>query len=633
MDRMYGASGKLLRVDLTEKKVTTEEIPPIVFKKYFGGNTLGVYYLLKEQKPGIDPFSPEAMMAFMTSFATGTPGPGLSRLCIVAKSPVTGGYGETEGGGWWAPELKFAGYEGILITGRAEKPVYLAVKDDQVEIRPAEHLWGLKLKEAQAAVKEEMGDPKSRVALIGESGENLNVYACIINELRHVNGRTGMGAVMGSKNLKALAVRGTTKKLPLYDEEKAKSLVKEMMNEWKEIPNTFPKYGTMRGIRATQEVGVLPTYNFREGQFKDFENLAERTYMDTILKKTGTCYRCPISCKREVEFDDGKYKVDAAYGGSEYETTMAFGTCTGVGDLKPISVAHQLCQEAALDTISAGVSIAWLMECFENGLITKDQLDGIELKFGDADAMLEMLKKIIKREGVGDILAKGFREAIRYFGEETAQYAMHVKNSSLPAHDPRGKAGLALAYALPSSGPDHMEVQHDHVMATEGGAALYEAIGINGPLEATDLSPKKVRNFFVNQSLYNGYNAIGICYFCVRPNGPFTINGVAEYMRAVTGWDSMSLWNLVKIGEKHNTMTRIFNLREGLTAEEDTIPERMFTPLEGTGPNAGNSIDRETFEAAKKTYYAFNLWDADGVPTDECLHLHELDWLRDTGEA
>jgi aldehyde:ferredoxin oxidoreductase len=627
MGNMYGTTGKLLRVDLTSRKITTEEIPEIVIKRYLGGNTLALYYLLKEQKGGIDPLSPEAMLVFMTSFVTGTPGPGLSRVSIAGKSPLSGGYGETEAGGWWGPELKFAGFDGIIITGKSEDPVYLSIKDGEPELKSAKHLWGVELKEAHNTIKDELGDPKTRITLIGESGEKLSSYGCVINELKHVNGRLGMGAVLGSKNLKAIAVRGTNQKLPLYDEERVKDIIKTSIKEWKEIPNTFPKYGTMRGIRATQEVGVLPTYNFREGVFKDFENLAETTYMNTILKKTGTCYRCPIACKREVEIDDGKFKVDPSYGGSEYETTMAFGTCCGVNDLKPVSAAHQICQKYGMDTISAGVTIAWIMECYENGLIIRDQLDGLEMPFGNSENMLILLEKMCTMEGIGAVLAKGFKASIAHFGEETAKYAMHSKNSSFPAHDPRGKAGLALAYALPSAGPDHMEVQHDHIMATEGGASLYEAIGINEPLEATDLSSKKVRNFFVNQSLYNGYNAIGVCYFCVRPNGPFTHNYMAEYMKAVSGWESMNLWNLVKIGEKHSTMSRIFNIREGLTAKDDNLPDRMFTPLEGGGPVAGKSIDRDTFEKAKKTYYAFNLWDSEGIPTEACLYQYELDWL------
>ncbi len=630
MEQLYGATGRLLRVNLTSGELDIEEIPEILYKRYLGGNTLGLYYLLMEQRAGIDPLSPEAKIVFMTSFVTGTPGPGLSRISIVGKSPLTGGYGETEGGGWWGPELKFAGFEGIIIEGRAEKPVYLSIRDGKPELRSAEHLWGEKLKETHDKIKEELDDSRTRIITIGKSGELMSSYACVINELKHANGRLGMGAVLGSKNLKAIAVRGTNQKLPLYNEERVKAIVKECIREWKEIPNTFPKYGTMRGIRATQEVGVLPTYNFQHGVFRDFENLAETTYLNTILKKTGTCYRCPISCKREVEIDDGTYSVDPAYGGSEFETTMAFGTCCGVNDLKPISVAHQICQQYGMDTISAGVTIAWVMECYERRLIDKEQLEGLEMNFGNSENMLKLLEKMCLMEGIGAILARGFKVSIEHFGEQTARYAIHVKNSAFPAHDPRGKASLALAYALPSAGPDHMEVQHDHIMATEGGAALYEAIGINEPLPATDLSPKKVRNFFVNEALYNGYNAIGICYFCVRPNGPFTINSMGEYMQAVTGWDSMSLWNLIKIGEKHTTMSRIFNLREGLTSRDDVLPERMFTPLEGGGPCAGYSLDREEFDAAVKTYYAINLWDEEGVPTETCLYQHELDWLIGT---
>ncbi|MDA3958431.1 aldehyde ferredoxin oxidoreductase family protein [Oceanispirochaeta sp.] len=629
MAEVYGTTGKILRVDLSMKTFVTEEIPEILIKRYLGGNTLGLYYLLKEQIAGIDPLAPEAMMNIMASFVTGTPGPGLSRTCIVGKSPLSGGFGESEGGGWWAPELKFAGFDGIILTGKSDTPVYLSIKDGVPELRDATHIWGgVELKEAQETIKGELGDPKTRVILIGEAGEKQMPYACIINELKHANGRLGMGAIMGSKNLKGIAVRGTNQKLPLFDEAGVKALVKKSMSEWKEIPNTFPTYGTMRGVRATQEVGVFPTHNFREGVFDDFEGLAETTYMDTILKKTETCYRCPISCKRVVEIDDGQYKVDPAYGGSEYETTMAFGSCCGVGDLKPVSVAHQTCQAYGMDTISSGVTIAWIMECYDLGLIKKEQLDGLEMNFGNAENMLKMLDKMCRQEGVGAIISKGFKEASRYFGEETYQYAMQSKNSAFPAHDPRGKASLGLAYALPSAGPDHMEVQHDHILATEGGAALYEAIGINEPLPATDLSAKKVRNFFVNQSLYNGYNAIGVCYFCLRPNGPFTINYIAEYMRAVTGWEYMSLWNLIKVGEKHTTMSRIFNLREGLTAKDDYLPDRMFTPLQGGGPCAGFQIDRDEFEKAKKTYYAYNLWDEEGLPTEACLYQHELDWLN-----
>jgi aldehyde:ferredoxin oxidoreductase len=383
----------------------------------------------------------------------------------------------------------------------------------------------------------------------------------------------------------------------------------------------------MRGIRASQDVGVLPTFNWQEGVFDDFENLAETTFMDTVLKGTGTCYRCPIVCKRESEITEGSYKVQPEYGGSEYETTASFGSICGVNDLMPVSAAHQMCQEYGIDTISSAVTIAWVMECYGKGLITKNQLDGLEMDFGNADNMLTLLKKICTMEGVGKVLSKGFYAAFDHFGEETSKYAMHVKNSPLPAHDPRGKASLSLAFAIPSAGPDHMEVQHDHITATVGGAALYEAIGILEPLEATDLSSKKVRQFFFNQALYNGYNAIGVCDFCVRPNGPFSINYLVEYMRAITGWESMSLWNLVKIGEKHSTMSRIFNLREGITAKDDCLPERFFQPLEGEGPCAGNSIDKAVFEKAVKTYYTFNLWDSEGVPTEECLYQHELDWL------
>lgn len=625
MRERFGCNGRILRVNLTDGTMKEEIVPDKLFRTYLGGGTLGLYYLLTGQPAGLDPLSPENQLIFMASPITGTPGPGLSRFSVVSKSPLTGLFGESEAGGWWGPELKFAGYDGIIFTGKSPEPVYLTIMHGKTELRSADHLWGKSTGDAEEAIRKELDDAKVRVAVIGPGGENLNRYACILNELKHANGRTGMGAVMGSKNLKAVAVRGTLK-MALADPEGTQAMVKELALDFKENPGTMTQLGTSRGIRGCQNSGMLPTRNFREGTYEDFEGLTSETMIDSMLVGRGTCYRCYIRCKREVALET-PYKVEPRYGGPEYETLGAFGSACGISDMKVIAYANQICQEYAIDTISAGMCIAFAMECYEQGIINKKDTGGIELEFGNGEALLSLLKDIAERKGLGDILAEGMNAAIDHFGEETRAYAMQVKGMPLPLHEPRAKTGVGLAYAASASGPDHMEIQHDPVFATEGGVSIYSALGFTETLESLDMSDRKVRQFFYLQCLYNMYNSIGICCFVQKPVGPFTINSFVEYIRRVTGWDT-SLWELMKVGQRQNSMARMFNIREGWTPEDDTLPERFFTPLEGDGPASGYMIDREEFSRAMKSYFTINGWDENGVPKPAALTELGLDWLR-----
>jgi aldehyde:ferredoxin oxidoreductase len=625
MSTFNGFNGKLLRVDLTSGVIVREDIPEVLFRKYLGGGTLGLYYLMNGQPAGVDPLSPENQLIFMASAVTGTPGLGLSRFSVVSKSPLTGLFGESEAGGWWGPELKFSGYDGIIFTGRAESPVYLSIQNGQAELRDARGIWGLNTGEAVDAIIDELGDPKTRIAIIGPGGEKLTRYACILNELKHANGRTGMGAVMGSKNLKAVAVRGT-EKMNLADPEKTQQIVKALAASYKENPGTMTKLGTARGIRGQINAGTMPTLNFKQGNFDEFEGLTAETMIDSMLSGRGTCYRCYIRCKREVSLEK-PYKVDPRYGGPEYETLGSFGTLCGISDMKAVAYANQLCQQYSIDTISAGVCIAFSMECYEKGLLTKDQTNGLELTFGNTDAMLALLKDICDRKGFGDILAEGIQKAAEFVGKGSEAFAMHVKGMSLPVHEPRAKTGVGLAFAVSASGPDHMELQHDPVLATEGGVAIYAALGFTETLDCLDLSIKKVRQFLYLQWLYNMYNSIGICHFVQKPVGPFTINTLVEYIQAVTGWDT-SLWELMKVGSRQSTMARMFNIREGWTLEDDSLPPRMFAPLEGDGPSKGAAIDREEFEKAKRAYYILSGWTDDGIPRSETLGELGLDWIQ-----
>jgi aldehyde:ferredoxin oxidoreductase len=543
---------------------------------------------------------------------------------VAAKSPLTVGFGEAEAGGWWIPELKFAGFDAIVIKGKAHRPVYLWIHDGEAEIRDASRLWGKFSKETQDEIRREFGDDRIRVALIGPAGEKLVKVACILNELKHANGRTGLGAVMGSKNLKAIAVRGR-KRMEVADEESVKRLTKWLKDRYEEPYFSIGNLGTSRVTTMLSEQGILPTLNFREGSFAEAEAISGETMSKTILVQRGTCYGCFVRCKREVQIGE-PYFVDPIYGGPEYETVAAFGSICGIGDLRAISKANQLCNAYGLDTISTGGMISFAMECYENGILTKGDTDGLELRFGNVEAMMRMVEMIGKREGLGDTLAEGIRSAAEKFGKGAERFAIHVKGMPVPFHEPRGKVGVGLGYAVSATGPDHMEYPHDPFWATEAGISMLRPLGILEPIDVFDLGPKKVKIFVYLQQYWNLLNSLGICMFTVKPFGPQTLNGIVDYVKAVTGWET-SLFDLLKVAERHENMARIFNLREGFTAREDTLPDRFFQPMEG-GTLKGKRIDREQFSKALETYYEMMGWDLEaGIPKKGKLAELDLDWL------
>jgi len=619
---IYGHNGKVLRVDLSNRAITEEELPEIMYRRYLGGGALSLYYLLKELKPSVDPLGPENMLIFAASAVTGTPALGFSRFTVAAKSPITGAFGEAEAGGWWGPELKFSGFDAIIIKGKANKPVYLWIHNGKAELREASHLWGQLARETQETIRKELGDEKIRIALIGPGGEKLVKFACILNELKHANGRTGLGAVMGAKNLKAIAVRGN-KKMSLYDPERVREIVKRVLETYKENPGTLGEVGTARGVMPLNADGILPTRNFTSGSFEKAEDICGETMRDTILVGRGTCYACAVRCKREVKVDE-PYGVDPVYGGPEYETIAALGSLCGIGDLKALALANQICGAYTIDTISTGTTIAFAMECFEKGIITKKDTGGIELKFGNVEAMLQMVEQIGKREGFGNLLAEGVKIAAEKIGKDAQEFAMHVKGLPLPLHEPRGKTGVGLGYALSPTGADHLEIPHDPFFESEAGLKGILPLGIIEPLSAYDLSSRKVRMFMYLQQLYNLFNSIGLCIFTANPFGPLSINNVVDYTNAVTGWDT-SLWELMKVGERHSNMSRIFNLREGFTSKDDCLPDRFFQSLEG-GTLKGKKIYFQEFQQAVKTYYQMMGWDENGFPLKGKLEELELEW-------
>ena len=626
---LYGVTGKILRVDLTSQRTSVEEPDEAFYRTYGGGGLLACYYLLKERPAHVDPLSPDNLLVFASGPLVGTGIPGANRFSVAAISPLTGCYGEAEAGGWWAPELKMAGYDAVLVEGAAEKPVYLWVHDGHAEIREATHLWGKFTGETQEIIRGELDDPHIRVAAIGPGGENLVRYACVVNNLRHTNGRSGMGAVMGSKNLKAVAVRGR-QPVPLKDRATLTRINRWYAHNFMEHPieRVLHDGGTIGwDVTELNEAGILPTRNFHSGSFEHAEDICGETFHREYFVEADGCYACPIRCKR-VAASDGPDQVDPAYGGPEYETTAAFGSLCGVSNLEAVCKAHELCNEYTLDTISTGVTIAFAMECFENGLLTLTDTGGLELRFGNDRAVLQLIHKIARREGIGDLLAEGTRRAAERIGRGAERFAMHTKGQELAMHEPRGKGSLALAYALSSTGANHTEAPHDYLFQPGAfGVKDMAELGIQEGVPAIYLGPEKVRQFAYMQMTWQVFNTLGLCIFTAGPGKLLKMSRVAEVLTAATGWDT-TLWELMKLGERTITLKRAVSVREGISRLDDRLPERLFEPLEG-GLLEGKALDRAEFERALDLYYGAFGWDlGTGVPTPGKLTELGLSWAN-----
>lgn len=618
--------GKILRVDLSEKRWWVEELEEIIYRKYLGGGPLATYYMLREMNPGVDPLGPDNLLIFMTSVINGLPLSGANRYTAAAKSPLTNGFGESEAGGFWGPELKRSGFDGIVIHGRAAKPVYLYIHDGDCEIRDASNYWGKLSGEVQDGLEAELGDKRIRVLQTGIAGENGVLFAAMTNQLRHYHGRSGLGAVMGSKNLKAIAVRGK-ERLQATDGESAKCIQQAFAQSFDPETSGLHRFGTTGGVPALNNWGILPAYNFKDGTFADYEAVSGQTMTKTILANTGTCYACVVACKREVEVPERG--VVPKFGGPEYEVLGAIGPLCGIGDLEAIAEASQWINQYVLDGISTGASIAFAMECYEHGILTKEDTGGIELTWGNADALIEMIHLIARREGIGDLLADGVKRAAEKLGKAAEKFALHVKGQELPMHEPRGKVAVTLSYGISPTGADHLEAPHDityEVYSTNKHA--FSQLGLLEPLKRMDFGPEKVKTFVYTQWVFNLYNAIGMCDFVGVPFGALPIENLKNYINAATGWD-MSLFELLKVGERANTMARVFNVREGFTKSDDMLPARLFEPLQ-SGPLEGKiAYTREDYLEALDLYFSMVGWDEHGVPTLGKLAELDLSWLSD----
>jgi len=616
-----GYSGKVLRVNLTEQKSTVEDLPQETARDFIGGAGFGIKYLFDEVKGGTDALGPENKLIFASGPFSGTTIPCASRMAVTAKSPLTGAVGMALTGGHFPVELKFAGYDALIIEGKAETPTYVWIKDGEVKFRSAKKLWGMKTTDTQQIIKNELHDQNIRIACIGPAGENQIKIACIINEWRAV-GRKGLGAVMGSKNLKAIAIRGTGE-VAVADKDKLKAARAEMTKAMKESPVLYPnfsKLGTAMVVDHTCAIGIFPTKNFTAtGEYNPVDKIGVEVQ---VTRNVGSeaCYGCPVACSQLKLAKTGPY-AGVLTEGPEFETMYSYGGVTGVEDIDAIIAADRLADELGFDTMSSGVTIAFAMELYEKGILTKEDTGGLALNFGNHEAMNTILRQMAYREGVGDLLADGSRAAAERIGKGSEKYAMHVKGLELPAYDVRGAKAHGLNYATSYTGADHCR-----------GYAFQEIFGIPVPHEVDRFSAEgKGKLTKWNQDIRTATtDAPTMCAFLLdMAVVGIAAQNTASLMEAVTDL-TYTPDDVLQVGERINNLAHAFNVREGLSRADDTLPERLLTePLKG-GASKGHFISREELDQMLDEYYTERGWDVEtGVPTREKLEELGLGYVAD----
>ncbi|NMB68400.1 MAG: aldehyde ferredoxin oxidoreductase family protein [Chloroflexi bacterium] len=625
-------TGSILHVDLTAGTLWVEHPPETFYRKYGGGSAMGMYFVLRETPAHADPLGPNNTLTLFSGLPTGLAIAGQSRLAANARSPISGGAGDSQCGGFFPAALKFSGFDGIVIRGQSPKPVYLYLHDGQAELRSAEHLWGKVTGEVEAQIKEELHDSRLEVLQIGPGGEKLVRFAALINMCNRANGRTGLGAVMGSKRLKAVVAQGGGK-VEAADKAAITRMQREGAKNIDEILDVkgLGLNGTADVVGFQNSIGSLPAYNYNQGTFAGADHLMGDVMSNTILKGRDTCYSCTVRCKRVVETEFAGQKVLPIYGGPEYETIATMGSYCGVDDLNAVALANQICNMYGLDTIACGATISFAMECFEHGLLTLEDTGGMELRFGNAEAVVAMVEKIARREGLGDLLAEGSARVAEKLGPAAKEFVVTVKNTELPAHIPHAKKSLGLIYAVNPFGADHQSSEHDP-MYEEGGAQLYydrlALLGLHDVQAPGVMTAEKIRFAYLGELFYSALDTYGLCQFVWGP--AWQLYGPAELaamLSAATGWE-VNVEEILQVGARRLNMLRAFNAREGFTRSEDVLPRKFSRAMQGEGPTAGVSYAPEDLERYKDAYYRLAGWDAvTGNPTPQSLAELGLDWI------
>jgi aldehyde:ferredoxin oxidoreductase len=629
---MLGYMGKILRVNLTDAKVSQERLEENVARKFIGGRGLGAKILFDELKPGIDPLGLENKLVIATGVVTGIPFPGNSCHSLMAKSPLTGIWGEAHAKGFFGPELKSAGYDAIIIEGKADAPVYLWINDEKAEIKNASHLWGKLTRETQNIVKMEVKDERAQVGCIGPAGENLVRFANVLFDFNHVAGRTGMGAVMGSKKLKAIAVRGTSRVRYAHEEKLVDLLLAKFADKealkgpyW---PDGLYKFGSLADLSYWQATGRLPTMNFRKCLFPGYEAVSAETLAESAyVIRHNTCPYCNVACNRATKVSH-PLEVDPEYAAPEYESVAALSSFCMNSDLPSVLKGIELCNKYAMDTVSTGVVIAFAMECYEKGLITKEDTEGLDLTWGNREFLVQLVEKIARRQGIGDLLAEGVKKAAEKIGKGADAFAMHVKGLELPMHEFRGMKGHALAVATSNRGGCHLQVETDDLFEGQ----LCPEIGIDEttmPKNYRDrlyAGPEKVKLNKIVGDLFALFDSFVVCKWTVYPCGGTKITTLNDIVAKATGW-GVTINELMKTGERIFNLCRAFNVREGITRKDDTLPKRFAEPLP-EGSYKGETFSSQTLAKMLDYYYEFRGWDKEtGVPTKEKLEELELGYV------
>ena len=605
-----GFTGKVLRVNLAEKKYIEEPLREDVAIKYLGGAGVGIKYMLDEVPAKCDALGPENNLYFSLGPLCGTDAPGASRVMVVTKSPLTGAVAKSSSGGYFPAEIKFSGYDMIIIEGKAEKPMYITIRDGKVAFRSAGHLWGLSTNDTQQFIKDAIGDQNVRVACIGPAGENLNAIASIINE-RHASGRKGVGAVMGSKNLKAIAIRGHNE-VSIADPEAFKEALKSMLKVMKESHVLYPafsKSGTPMTADVAIALGIFPLKNFAStGEWDPtdiFGNEIGKEYYNITRE---FCYKCPVGCSQVKLARKGPYKGIASI--PDFETIFSFGGAPLMTSFDEVIAADRLCDDYGMDTVSCGLAISFAMELYERGVISIDDLDGVDLKWGNAEAMITMIHRIAHRQGFGDTLADGVKKAAGKIGGVAGRYAMHVKGLELPGYDVRGAKAHGLGFATGYTGADHCL-----------GYAFQEIFSIPVPYAVNRLAyeGKGKLTRWNQDTRAASCDCAPMCGFIMdMAVAEVSQQNTADLVNALTGLN-YSANEVTCCGERLNNAARILNIREGFTRADDTLPERLMTEPIKSGGSKGSYIPQNELDFMLDEYYEDRGWTMDGVPTEDKL--------------
>jgi len=608
----YGFMGKILRVDLSRGIVAPEKMPEQWRRLYLGGAGIASKYLFDEVPPDTDPLGPDNKLIFMTGPLTGTASASASRYSVVAKSPLTGIWGHGNSGGSFGPAMKRAGYDGVIIEGKSQIPVYLSISDGDAKLCPAENLWGKTVPETENHLKKQTTD-KVTIASIGPGGENLVKFAAIMNNKDRAVGRTGMGAVMGSKKLKAIVCSGKGK-FELADPSSFKSIAKRQVDLLDEsmLKVGFEAFGTNMVADMVNARGGYPTLNWQKGVFEEIEEVNGMALNEKVLEKGVSCFACPIACGRGTRIKEGKWAGHKGEG-PEYESANMLGAACGIFDMNVITMANYLCNEYGIDTISAGSTIAFALECYDKGILTREMTGDQELKFGDPDIVIDLVKKIAAREGIGDLLAEGSRTVARKLGKGAEHFAMNVKGMELPAYDPRAAKICGLAYVTANRGGDHITAFIEGPTFVDSPFLVVDDSKIKDPFIA---DPEETKIVMDLENALTAFDAIGACKFMglLLPASEYV-----ELINTALGWD-MDVNEFRQAGERIYNLVRLYNQKAGMNRSHDTLPPRLMKDPLPDGPAEGMVIDEETLEMMKDAYYAFRDWDkATGNPSKRKL--------------